>query len=1150
MINVKVLLGIQPLALMTALFLVPALGACSRDSSVESGASTTPAAPALEREVKEISDADARRTADQLRRRANLELIDGLEINLWASERLLGDPVAINIDYRGRVWAAVTHRSNNSEFDIRGYWRWVDPSMSWETVEDRRAFLRYDMAPERSEQNEWLPDRNNDGSHDWRDLAVKKEEVWVLEDTSGNGLADRSSLFLRDFHEEITDVLGGLHYHNQRDELYLAVAPDAWRVKDTTGDGVADFKESISHGYGVHIGFSGHGMSGMTLGPDGRMYWSIGDIGANITDSTGRHWYYPNQGVIARSEPDGSNFEIFATGLRNTHEFTFDRFGNLITVDNDGDHEGERERLQYLVDGSDSGWRINWQLGKYSDPRNNDYKVWMAEDYHKTFDKAQVAHVLPPIAPYHNGPTGMVFNPGTALSEEWRDHFFVAEFLGTFSRSGINAFTLEPRGATFELASDVRLFYGIQATGLDFSPDGQLYFSDWVEGWGRNEKGRIWTLDVTDPDRGPREETARLLAEDFSGRDDSNLLTLLGHADMRVRSKAQFELVEREASAPLLAAAETADDQMARIHGLWGLGQLSRQAGAPAAPLVPFLNDEDPEIRAQAARLLGDVHYAPARDTLLPLLADDSDRVRFFVAQALGRIGDAAAIAPIVTMLEQNNERDAYLRVAGAVALERIGDVDALVALAEHPSAAVRVAVVVALQRLRHPAIARFLADEDHYVVLSAARGIADDLFIEEAIPALAAMLDQDRFGGEPLLRRAINATIYSGTAEDAARLGRFASDLNQSDVLRAEALNTLAHWPASSIYDRVTGRHRGEVNNDLHQAREVLTGIYSTLLTDDSAAVRTATVRALSGLSFVDRVADLRRLLGEDPAESVRIAALEALLALNYDDVGGAVQQALNDPSSDVRSVALSKLPGLETAPEQLVDMHVLVLDSAPVAEQQAALASLANIRHEAAYAVFRDRLARLQAGDVAPEVQLDLLLAAEGLDDEQVQAALQSYRDSKDPDDIMDQFRESLYGGDWQRGHNLVRFSPVAQCMRCHVLNERGSHVGPELTHVADRLSRYQLLQTMVDPHARIAAGYGTITVTTRDGETVQGFFEAEDSESVTVQVGDSSQRVAREDIVETRYSPSGMPAMGANLSASQLRDITEFLSSLKSE
>ena len=73
----------------------------------------------------------------------------------------------------------------------------------------------------------------------------------------------------------------------------------------------------ISEGYNIHPAFGGHGISGVTLGPDGRLYWEVGDMGLNVVDKTGRRWAYPNQGAVLRSNLDGSDFEVFATGIRN-----------------------------------------------------------------------------------------------------------------------------------------------------------------------------------------------------------------------------------------------------------------------------------------------------------------------------------------------------------------------------------------------------------------------------------------------------------------------------------------------------------------------------------------------------------------------------------------------------------------------------------------------------------------------------------------------------------------------------------------------------------------------------------------------------------------------------------------------------------------
>ena len=117
---------------------------------------------------------------------------------------------------------------------------------------------------------------------------------------------------------------------------------------------------------------------------------------------------------------------------------------------------------------------------------------------------------------------------------------------------------------------------GVLATGVKFGPDGKLYLADWIEGWEPKGRGRIWTLDVPAAAANPaRAEVKSLIAADFKSRSVADLVGLLGHADMRIRQKAQFELVDRNAAAELLAAARKNGNQLARIHGMWGLHQLA-----------------------------------------------------------------------------------------------------------------------------------------------------------------------------------------------------------------------------------------------------------------------------------------------------------------------------------------------------------------------------------------------------------------------------------------------------------------------------------------------------------------------------------------------------------------------------------------------
>src|SRR5690606_23772861 len=163
-----------------------------------------------------------------------IELAPGLTIDLWASDSLAPDPVAMSVDNLGRIYLTRTNRQKNSEFDIRGFRHWTTPSIALQSVEDRRAFLRSTFAPEKSKENEWLDDRNGDGSHAWRDLGAQQEGGGRMSDTAGNGRADMSERIIKEFNEEITHGAGGLRVRDE--DVFVGVGPDMWRLWDTNGD--------------------------------------------------------------------------------------------------------------------------------------------------------------------------------------------------------------------------------------------------------------------------------------------------------------------------------------------------------------------------------------------------------------------------------------------------------------------------------------------------------------------------------------------------------------------------------------------------------------------------------------------------------------------------------------------------------------------------------------------------------------------------------------------------------------------------------------------------------------------------------------------------------------------------------------------------
>jgi quinoprotein glucose dehydrogenase len=132
----------------------------------------------------------------------------------------------------------------------------------------------------------------------------------------------------------------------------------------------------------------------------------------------------------------------------------------------------------------------------------------------------------------------------------------------------------------------------------------------------------------------------------------------------------------------------------------------------------------------------------------------------------------------------------------------------------------VRIAAIVALRRMRHHDVARFLADADQQVVTEAARAINDDGSIEAAVPALARALDERRFTSEPLLRRAINANLRLGTNEAVARVTAFTADASRSAAMRIEASAALGVWQSPSPFDRVDGMYLGAATPGAAAAR------------------------------------------------------------------------------------------------------------------------------------------------------------------------------------------------------------------------------------------------------------------------------------------------------------------------------------------
>lgn len=1077
-------------------------------------------------------------------------LAEGLKLEVWGVDSLVRDPIAIHVSDDGSIYYSRSPRRNNAEFDIRGHQDWEIRSIALQTVEDKRNFLRTELSPERSSENTWLKDLNGDGSHDWRDMLVERNEVYQLKDTDGDGLADWGQMQVYDFHEEVTDVAGGIM--KTEDALYVAAGPDMWRLMDTNGDGIMDEKKSLSHGYAIHIGFGAHGMSGVEMGPDGRIYWGIGDIGFNGKGDDGTEYKYPNRGVIARSNPDGSDFEIFAMGLRNTHEFVFDQYTNLISVDNDGDHAGEKERLVYLTRGSDTGWRINWQFGKYRDPDNNTYKVWMDEKLYLPRWEGQAAYITPPLLNYVSGPTGMVFNPGAGLGERWKDHFFVVEFVGSPASSGLHAFQLQPKGASFELTKTEKIVGSFLPTGIDFGPDGALYMADWVNGWNDKNYGRIWKLtDETAKGWALQKQTEAEIKADYKKLSEAELKTKLYFEDLRIRRKAQFELVKRgkKGAEIFKQVIQDKSNQIARIHGILGLSQLGRLNDMSMAdPLVSLLKDNDPEIQAQAAKWLGDIRYTKAGKELIANLTHENARVRFFSAEALGRAKNQDAIQPLIALLESNNDEDAYLRHAATYALSQIGKIEPLAALSSHPSKAVRLGAVLALRRLESPELAKFLNDSDEYIVTETARAIHDDFSVEAALPALGALLSSTTFQNEPLIRRAISANQRVGKEENLNHLIAFLSKTGIPEVLKKETIAAIGTWAKPSLVDRVDGRYRGEVTRDAKVVREKTKSILISQASAKEEGLRLESIKAIGKLEINESADMLLGKLKSDPSEAVKVQALNSLVAMKASNLSEAISYAMSDNAEGVRVAGLGLLAQTSLPNDQKVTLLTDIIKKRTLPEKQTALLTLGGLEGSKDLPVWKTILEDFDAGKLPEGTWIELEEAIAATSSADLKTQFDGILEKKAQGETWKKYAGALADGNARKGRNIFFENQTAQCIRCHAYDDMGGNAGPALDAIGKTLSKEELLIALVEPSKRLAPGYGTITLEMASGDKLTGTLLEDKKDSMSVKVGSETKEIQKKDIKSSQMTASSMPPMGTLLTKRELRDLVTYLTTLR--
>jgi putative heme-binding domain-containing protein len=138
----------------------------------------------------------------------------------------------------------------------------------------------------------------------------------------------------------------------------------------------------------------------------------------------------------------------------------------------------------------------------------------------------------------------------------------------------------------------------------------------------------------------------------------------------------------------------------------------------------------------------------------------------------------------------------------------------------------------------------------------------------------------------------------------------------------------------------------------------------------------------------------------------------------------------------------------------------------------------------------------------------------------------------------------------GDAKRGREIFD-SQTAACASCHVVNGKGTEVGPQLSEIGTKLGKDALYDSILDPSSGISFGFEAWNIELENGDEFFGLITSETADELTVkaQTGISSKvkksEITRRQKLATSIMPDGLQL---TMSTQELVDLVEYLATLK--
>ncbi len=943
---------------------------------------------------------------------------DGFEIDLFAAEPTVRNPVQMNWDAQGRLWVVCSTTYPHIEVG-----------------------------------------------------AAPSDQVVVLEDSDGDGKADKSTVFAEGLHIPTALIPGdgGLYVANSTELLFL---------RDTNGDGRADERTILLSGFGTED--THHLLHTLRFGPEGLLYF-LQSIYIHSHIETPHGVRRLMGGGIWEFRPETRRLEVLSKGLINPWGFEFDRWGQSFATDGAGS-EGINFIFPFSVFATSPG-------------------------------APRTLKGLSPGQPKH---CGLEIIEEPHFPDDWQGSLITCDFRG----NRLNRFQLERSGSSYlakqlpdVLASNHRAFRPIDAR---VGPDGALYIADWYnpiiqhgevdfrDPRRDHQHGRIWRLTAKDRPLAQRPVIA--------GAKVADLLPLLQSERRWVRHFTRLELRQRGADAvlePLKAWVAQLDlTAQAAPHALLEAAWVREGVNAFSPELWRKLwAVQDARAKAAALRILSHRwrELEGVESVLAEGIAHADPQVRLWAMAVCATLRRPSTVVIALKALDQTMDEPLDFL------LEQICRDQADRWLPAFREGKIKIAtpahMVYALRATRR-------ADALPPLFAALREGKLDDKQTAEVLQAAGAAMDAK--GAAELVALAAGE---KDTDRQAAMLDALIQAAEARKVTPAGAAGQVTAWLAGESPGLTTRAARLAGLWKVEPAREILVG---WLQEDSGTDQRVAAVKglALLGGDASREVLDRAFTTGKDA--DTRALMIEGLLQLA--------------PQLAARRAA-EYLSEIQSA-EQVAPVMAALLQNKKAPELLTAALEGRQIESAVAAEAMRMATTRGLSGPL-----LDALKTAGGV--KQMDRPLS-------PEEMSALVAKVAAEGDAHRGETVYRRQQLL-CITCHAIGDAGGVLGPNLVSIGASAPVDYLIESLLEPSAKIKEGYHMVLVSTKSGQVFSGLLEKDSPGEVVIRdPANQLHSVPKGDIASQQLSPvSMMPAgLTASLREDEFVDLVRFLSELGRE